>query len=372
MEVRTVLNMLTIIDNPRQDIPLAAVMKSQMFNFNSNDLAKIKGYNKKMCFFEIVLKYVAEGEDEVLKKKVESFLAKLESYRTMSEYMSVYEIMSFVLSDTEYYNFVLAMPGGVKRKANLDLLLDKAINYENTSYSGLFNFIRYVEKLKKLEVDFSEAAISGEKDNVVRMMTIHKSKGLEFPIVFVSGLGKSFNQKDSTGKIILHSELGIGADYIEPENRIKDTTLIKEAISRKIKTENLGEELRILYVALTRAKEKLILTGNIKNVEKSQEKWNEEINFYTLSNAKNYLDWIVPTVFGRDEFHVKFLRTEDIIYSKIKSVVGRKSDKESLVHWDTNHVYNEKIRNQIKDRLSYAYPYAYDTKLKNQDVCFGN
>lgn len=363
MEVRTVLNMLTIIDNPRQDIPLAAVLKSQMVNFNSNDLAKIKSSNKKMSFFDMVLKYSIEGEDKILKIKVLGFLNKLDGYRTMSEYMSVYEILSYVLMDTDYYNIVLAMPGGVKRKANLDLLLDKAINYENTSYSGLFNFIRYVEKLKKLEVDFSEASVSGEKDNVVRMMTIHKSKGLEFPIVFVSGLGKTFNIKDSSGKIILHSELGIGADYIEPDNRIKDTTLIKEAISRKIKMENLGEELRILYVALTRAKEKLILTGNVKNVEKSQEKWQQEINFYTLTSAKNYLDWIMPAIKCHEEFNIEYLGTDEIVYSKIKSAFNKKADKESLVNWDTDHIYNEKVRQEIVERLSYEYPYVFDTKL---------
>jgi ATP-dependent helicase/nuclease subunit A len=148
------------------------------------------------------------------------------------------------------------MPGGSKRKANLNLLLDRAVSYEQTSYTGLFNFVRYISRLKKQEIDFSEGSISSEKDDVVRIMTIHKSKGLEFPVVFLAGLERLLNSKDTTDSVILHGDLGIGVHQIDTVERIKEKTIFREAISTQIKKENLGEELRILYVALTRAKRK--------------------------------------------------------------------------------------------------------------------
>lgn len=366
MEVRSVLSMLSIIDNPRQDIHLVAVLKSQMAGFNSNELAKIKGNQKKECFYEALESYSREAQDEILKQKVLVFLERLEKYRRMSEYLSIYEIISYVYSDTDYYNYVTAMPGGVKRKANLDLLLDKAINYEATSYNGLFNFVRYVEKLKKLEIDFSEASVAGEKDDVVRLMTIHKSKGLEFPVVFVSGMGKRFNMTDTTGKIILHTDLGIGADFMDPDERIKEPTLIKKAIANKIKIESLGEELRVLYVALTRAKEKLIITGNTKTPDKYFSTTAGEVGFQTILRAGNYLDWIIPSVIGSDVFEFKFLNAGDLIYSKMKSTIISEGDRSSLLNWDFEHTYNSEIKSEIYSRLKFRYPFEFETKLNTK------
>ena len=365
LEIRTTLNFLNIIDNPRQDIPFVSVLKSNIVNISSNELATIKAETFGEDFYENVCEYIESGKNHELKCKLKSFIEKLKEYRRKSEYLSVYEMLSYILDDTNYYSYIIAMPGGIKRKANIDLLLDKAVSYEKTSYKGLFNFIRYVEKLKKLEVDFSEASVSGEKDNVVRIMTIHKSKGLEFPVVFVSGLGKLFNNQDMIGTV-LHSELGLGVDYIDSENRIKAQTLLKQALALKVKQENLGEELRVLYVALTRAKEKLILTGNVKSLEKNLEKWDQEINYSVLYKANNFLDWIIPVTLNNECFDFKVICEEDIVSSKVKDFFVRDSIKTKLLKWDAGVINNEAISNQIKERLLFKYEYDFDVKLNTK------
>ena len=146
--------------------------------------------------------------------------------------------------------------------------MEKAIAFEATSYKGLFNFVRYIEQLRKYDIDYGEANIADEQADTVRLMSIHKSKGLEFPIVIVAGMSKRFNMQDTTGSIVVHPELGVGVDAVDLEYRTKIPTFLKKVIQRKVQLENLGEELRVLYVALTRAKEKLILIGSISNLEK--------------------------------------------------------------------------------------------------------
>lgn len=221
----------------------------------------------------------------------------------MVPFLTISELIIKVLEVTGYYDFASAMPGGEKRKANIDMLIQKAVEFEETSYSGLFHFIRYIEKLHKYDVDFGEADGVSGSDNSVRIMSIHKSKGLEFPIVFASGLGKNFNQQDAREKILVHPDLGLGPDYISPQERVKSPTLLKKVIQKNITIENLGEELRILYVAMTRAKEKLILTACVKNIEKQFAQWqnickqkHKELPFYDISRAKNFLDLIIPAV----------------------------------------------------------------------------
>ena len=177
-------------------------------------------------------------------------------------YTPIHELITQILEETGYGGYASAMPGGVQRRANLEMLVEKAVEFEATSYRGLFNFIRYIEQLQKYEVDFGEVNIYGESADTVRIMSIHKSKGLEFPVVFLSGMGKSFNQMDSRAALVLHSRMGIGADAIDPEHRVRQATLPRQIIRQSMKLENLAEELRVLYVAMTRPKEKLIMTGH--------------------------------------------------------------------------------------------------------------
>lgn len=394
LEIRIILSLLSIIDNPMQDIELAAVLKSPIVGLDSMDLAQIKIENPTESFYYASKCYASNGKDKQLQVKLVEFFRNLEKYREMASYLSIYELLTFVLNDTGYYLYVSAMPSGDRRKANIDMLKEKAVAYESSSYKGVFNFIRYIEKLRKYKVDFAQASIISENDNTVRIMSIHKSKGLEFPIVIVGGLGKKYNNQDVNGKIVLHSEYGIGVDYIDNVLRVKEQTLIKKAIALKLKLENLAEELRVLYVALTRAKEKLILVGSSKNMEKQIGKWMSErylistnLAFETLASSSSFLDLIgfalirhcsfatifkkmnIPVNFSHplyDEqagFMVKWINAEEIVYDKVKDTVQRDGLRQVLLNWDSTIIYDDKIKKELENRLSYVYPY-----ISNQDI----
>lgn len=309
MEVRTVLDFLAVIDNPRNDVPLAGVLHSPIFGVTNTELAVIRTeareeYEKTgdiWDYYDCVRYYLEHGKRMEIREKLRAFADKRESYRRASVYMGMEELLTFVLTDTGYYDYVTAMPSGERRRANLDVLRVKAEEFENGSYRGLFRFIHYIRQLRKYEVDYGEAPAS-DGESAVRIMSIHKSKGLEFPVVFVSGLGKNFNLQDTAKRIVLHSELGIGAAAVNDELRMTAPTLLKNVISKRIRQESLGEELRILYVALTRAKEKLILTGCAGKMEQETsraDRWlsqREEpdvlLPAYAINGAGGLLDWI--------------------------------------------------------------------------------
>lgn len=273
VEVQTVLAMLRILDNPRQDIPLAAVLKSPIAGLTDEELGRLRAHDRSVPFCECVLarcRELAQSEEplaEGYEKKLWEFWKLYERLRALVPDTPIHELIEIVLKESGYGNYAAAMPAGARRRANLRMLVEKAIAYENTSYKGLFHFVRYIDELQKYDVDFGEADMVGENEDVVRIMSIHKSKGLEFPVVFVCGLGRNFNKQDTRSRMVLHPELGIGIDWIDGERRIKTPTILKRAIAKQIELENLGEELRVLYVALTRAKEKLILTGCRKEAE---------------------------------------------------------------------------------------------------------
>jgi ATP-dependent helicase/nuclease subunit A len=522
-EIRTILNLLKVIDNPRQDIPFTSVLRSPVVGLTSNELAKLRIPHKGKTMYEAAVDYVNDHtriEDEnkdkpsnaveadnvkntaeesgiiykneikeskiehigssqcieesnlrenqliddksrdnnlsseekneeypeksnsldeknidnnqmelnltdsladeqesskqyqtddlsskeriddnchkerVLADKLRNFLHQLERYRNMVCFLSIHQLILKVLEDTGYYHFAAAMPGGEKRKANIDMLVQKAVQFENTSYSGLFHFVRYIEKLHKYDIDFGEATVAGENDNTVKIMSIHKSKGLEFPIVFVAGTGKVFNNQDSRGKLLIHPDLGLGPDYIDHKLRIKAPTLVKKVIQKELVLENLGEELRVLYVALTRAKEKLIITGGVKKLEDKLKKWSsickqkeKQLLFYQLSTAGNYLDWIVPAamrykgfeeilkdygafpdksnpLYNADiEIVVKKVSYEELAREELGDQVFKKVNKDQLLHWNNHIVYNESIRNDIQSLMEYQYPYEAETNI---------
>ncbi|AYD41059.1 helicase-exonuclease AddAB subunit AddA [Clostridium fermenticellae] len=315
-EIKTIMCMLKIVDNPMQDIPLLAVLRSPIESFEPEELIDIRMVNKDINFYsamKLIDQYFEDDaceEDKIvdytldhislkLKNKVSAFLNRLDVWRDKSMNMDLNNFIWYLYTDTGYYGFVGAMPGGSQRQANLRMLFDKAVQYENTSYKGLFNFINFIDKVKNSSGDMGSAKILGENENVVKIMSIHKSKGLEFPIVILSGTGKNFNLMDANKSILFHSDLGFGADFIDAERRISYPTLQKQIIKRKIKLETLSEEMRILYVALTRAKEKLILTGMVNNIEKTCHRWcectevkEEKIPEYYTISARSYLDWI--------------------------------------------------------------------------------
>ena len=398
LEIKTILNLLRIIDNPRQDIPYTAILSSPIVGLNTNELSRIRMVDRQCSIYVASLKYVEihtseDSKEDSLTKELKIFLDNLHKFRNMVPFQTINELIINVLEHTGYYNFAAAMPSGEKRKANIDMLIQKAIQFEETSYSGLFHFIRYIEKLHKYNVDFGEAdAVSGS-DNSVRIMSIHKSKGLEFPVVFVSAMGKNINQQDAKDKILIHPDLGLGPDFVDPKKRIKAQTLPKKVIQKSIVLENLGEELRILYVALTRAKEKLILTGSVKKMEDQFSKWqkickqkNLELSFYQISKAKNYLDWVIPSLLrvkglelisqGKREpyisevtlnesanIFIKLVSDEELMIREIIEDMEKNQIKDELINWDASKVYDENIRHDLDKLMNYKYPYDLETKI---------
>jgi len=296
IEISTILSLLQIIDNPLQDIPLLSVLRSPIAGFSAEELIDIRFCDREATFFE-AMKKAAEAEGKA-GSKAEGFIENLARWRERSLYLSTDELIWYLYNDTGYFSFVGAMPGGAKRQANLRLLFDKARQYEESSFKGLFNFISFINKLKSSQGDMGSARTLGEKDDVVRLMSIHKSKGLEFPIVFLCGTGKGFNLTDTAKDILLHHELGIGPDFIDHNRRLWYPSIFKQALKYKIKLESLSEEMRILYVAFTRAREKLIITGTVKDPGGNPSRWisgaatSEKVPEFDILKGKNFMDWI--------------------------------------------------------------------------------
>jgi len=372
IEVQTVLNLLHIIDNPRQDIPLASVLHSPMFDFSSEDMALIRAEDREDDFYGAVKKYAREGANEEIRIRLNRFFEKLSLYRSMIPYTAIHKVIEFVLDDTGYLDYVSVMPGGEQRAANLDMLLQKAMDFEATSYKGLFQFNRYIEKLHKYDVDFGEALVSEDGVDAVRIMSIHKSKGLEFPVVFVSGMGKSFNLQDARSKLIVHEDLGLGADFINTEIRLKKPTLRKRAIQMKITLESLGEELRVLYVALTRAKEKLILTGYVKKLEQAMEKWqkcatrvSEQMDYLSLTSAGSYMSWVGPCLYYPNQLPTKVhvVDLKELVVHEVVKQIEEGHQKEELVNWDTNKIFDENFKKLIEQQIGYVYPFSKERDI---------
>lgn len=301
-EIVTALNYLRILDNPKQDIPLAQVLLSPVIGFTNNELAKIKCTSGKL--YDVLQYYVSDdynksdSADKELQKKAEAFFEQYRYFRKRMKYLSVSDLLLEIYRKTELYTIMSALPAGEQRVANLEYLLLQAQNFAATSYHGVFQFVRYVEKLKENEMDFGEASTALTQDTV-KIMTIHKSKGLEYPIVLVPGCGKMFNQTDANTRIVLHADYGLGPECIDSERRTRVTTLKKQYIRQMLKQETIAEELRMLYVAMTRAKEKLILVGSVADGQKfltSCAGEGKRIDYRSIASANCYLDFIKGTV----------------------------------------------------------------------------
>lgn len=324
-EIQVILSMLTIVDNPVQEISLAAAMMSYFGGFTAAELGMVRKLGREHAdknthnnLYEHLKvtaglgeAVVAHGEaiaaDDLnikrLSGKCALFLAKLTEYRDKSSVEPLYDLCWEMIYDSGYYDYVGTMPAGAQRQANLNVLLERAAGYGKSSYSGLFNFLRYIERLKKFDEDFAEGAASLDNENLVRIMSIHKSKGLEFPIVILAGAHKSINFMDATAPVLVDQNLGIAVDYVDLERRTKTPTIIKGAMARRIVRESIAEEERLLYVAMTRAREKLIITGVVKDADKTLDKYrakseelatDETLSYADSENIKNYLDMIMP------------------------------------------------------------------------------
>jgi ATP-dependent helicase/nuclease subunit A len=390
VEVVTVLNYLRICDNPRQDIPLAAVLRSPIVGCGDRELAEIRCFRPDAVFWDAVTAYAREGKNGKLREKLESFLNLLEQIRLRVSDTPVHQIIRLILDGTGYGAYAAAMPGGEQRKANLEMLVEKAVEFEHTSYRGMFHFIRYMERLEQYRVDFGEVNFWGETADAVRIMTIHKSKGLEFPVVFVSGLGNRFNFQDLNRPVILHASMGIGMNAVDTGKRIRKTSLMKQAVRQAVKRDMLGEELRVLYVALTRAREKLILTA-VTDVEKRtavcrlmKSVWKDKIPYSQLISASGCLDWIFPALSGTsclqplfrmengadaDEPSAEQEKAQDVPV-RIRVVTPSQLAAEQLalqaergitleqLKATEDRTYDAEIRDFLDEKEAYRYPYA--------------
>ena len=365
IEIQTIMSLLKIIDNPLQEIPLVTVMRSSIGGFTDNELVEIRLSDKYDNFYNTILKS-KKNVGKALREKIDKFLDNLEMWRQEQEYLSLDELIWKIYNDTGYYNYVGLMTNGELRQANLKMLFVRAKQCESISFKGLFNFINYIEKVKTSSKDMDSAKIIGENDDVIRIMSIHKSKGLEFPVVFLSGTGKQFNMQDLNNKILLHPEIGIGVKYIDYDRQIEYDTLSKQAMKNQIMLETLSEEMRVLYVALTRAKEKLIITGySTKDKQKELDEIiykYENLNHIILKKYKTYLDWI-KLVYNYNKEIMQELSIINL-YSKkevLKNCVAEKEKELNTAEQILNKIseikIDEKEEKNIADLLEYSYKF---------------
>lgn len=383
-EIRVVMSFLAVIDNSRQDIPLSAALLSPIAGLNENELALICSYAEKNIDGKNILYdkclYYAENVSDCVADKLNAFFKMVDRFKEEKITLSISQLILRVYDITGYYYFAAAMPAGKRRKSNLDMLVDKARRFENGAYKGLFNFLRYVDKLKVNEVEFGEAGKQGEDEDVVRIMTMHRSKGLEYPVVFVSGLGRRFNTNDVRRNIQLHSDYYISSKLIDMKKRYRKNSVMREAVILLARQESFAEEQRILYVAMTRAKEKLIITGYIKDYENCMEGldigYEKMLLPYSIRNSeKGFLNWLTAAM-KRYDYYLKQGLTEAVIETKLVSpdMLLAKQVKEET---DRGITMEEFVQNAMllgeneaykkyKESFDYVYPYEPLTKIKSK------
>ncbi|SEH96493.1 DNA helicase/exodeoxyribonuclease V, subunit A [Halobacillus karajensis] len=391
IEIKIMLSLLKVIDNPMQDIPLASVLKSPIVGLNEDELAQIRLVKKRATYYEAMQAYKVKNE---LGHKIDGFLGRLRSFRERARQGALSELIWEIFRETGYYDFVGGMPGGRQRQANLRALYDRARSYETTTFRGLFRFLRFIERIEERGDDLGAARALGEQEDVVRIMTIHKSKGLEFPVVILGAMDKQFNMMDLKNRYLLHKDYGFGSRYINPEKRLMYPTLAYHALKEAKRRELLAEEMRVLYVALTRAKEKLVMVGNVASFEKKQEKWQTFVDArdwvlppHDRLEAKSYLDWVGPALIRHKHTEdlrgdIEVMTAEEIHYDEsqwrvhiahgsefaVLDEVKEQRDEqlqEAVEQWKTVPI-GEEVDKSLVERLDFEYPHrkAASTRAK--------
>lgn len=394
-EIAIMLSLLKVIDNPYQDIPLASVLRSPICGLDEEDLSTIRIQSKNGTFYEAVKHFILrkpEIENEQLYEKLSIFIENLQRWRGLARQGSLSNLIWQLYRDTYFYDFVGGLPGGKQRQANLRAFYDRARQYEETSFRGLFRFLRFIERMQERGDDLGAARALSEQEDVVKLMTIHSSKGLEFPVVFVAGLSRKFNMMDINHSYLFDKEYGFASKYVNVEKRITYPSLPQLAFKRKKKLETISEEMRVLYVALTRAKEKLYLVSSVKNAEKTISKWAKALDHTEWllkdslrANAGSYLDWIGPSIIRHqncEHIHSKQVKSSPLLPIEIAEHPScwrmEVIEKEGLVSQaESNEVLDDdwidKIKEgkmvniqteqneEINERLSYQYPFFSST-----------
>ncbi len=370
-EVQELLQVLRVLDNPRQDIPLYGMLKSVFGGFSEEEIALLRACGGRRSLYEALCVWERgehrepdEAETGGLQERAARFLEKLRRYRGYTVYMPIRELLQRLVEDHDYLNYVSALPAGGRRRANVEMLFTKASDFEKTSYFGLFHFVRYMEQLEKYDVDYGEADLLDENADVVCIMSIHKSKGLEFAVTFVSGLAKRFSVRDYSQAMIVDMDMGVGVTYVQPEKRVRNKTLRQKVIAGKMREENLAEELRVLYVALTRAREKLILTAALDH---AQEKWEaakefpcERLSYPDFIEAGSYLDFLMPVLAGTD-LQVRIVGREDLEAGALAEQFDMAGSLEALQY--AGDYADDAAAERLRDRLAFVYPHRNLEKL---------
>ncbi|MFC4559185.1 helicase-exonuclease AddAB subunit AddA [Virgibacillus kekensis] len=386
IEVKIMLSLLKVVDNPRQDIPLASVLKSPIVGLDEEELAQVRLADQRGTYYDALQAFnrTNNGDTAI---KVSNFLERLERYRISSRQGALSELIWQIYRETGYYDFVGGMPGGRQRQANLRALYDRARGYETTSFRGLFRFLRFIERMEERGDDLGAARALSEQEDVVRIMTIHKSKGLEFPVVILGAMDKQFNLQDLRQRYLLHKDLGFASKYIDPAKRITYPTLFFHALEQEKLRELLAEEMRVLYVALTRAKEKLVMVGNVASFEKKQEKWQRMIDHaewilpaHFRIESKTYLDWVGPALIRHQSTGpLRNMEVDDKVLDAIQidpsdwnvSIVHGSSlvnlddgaeqaemeRKENITEWKPLNLDDDETAEFVDRRLNYMYPF---------------
>lgn len=376
-EIDFLVSFMKIIDNPDDDIALAAVMKNPLIGFDENKLLKIRLDGGKSSFYHCIKNYI-ENYDDKLKLKLRDFISLLEELYFNSRYMGTADFLSFLVDKIKYNVYLSAFPDSKLRKTNVLFLINKAREFEKNNFRGIYSFIKYIENIQNSDIAQSGASTM-EGFNAVRIMSVHKSKGLEFPIVFLGGTGKRYNMIDANSKVVMHKDLGIGMDCVYLENQYRIPTINKLAIKQKIKLEAMSEELRVLYVALTRPTEKLIITGTVKggagflnNIERMLKNEKYRINPYIISKSKCFLETILMAAMRSNGFEggsdtVFEQKIEDnVLYNltlKNISEIALPDEDFKSCDWKSFFKSTTPHYDKICADLSYKYPYSDSSSI---------
>lgn len=393
VEVKNLLCMLAVIDNARDDIALAGVLRSPLVSVTNDDLAHMRSACKQGDLWTVIQNYLTwqEARPELV-RKLTVFLERLQIWKEQKTYSTIRELIWNILNTTGYFEYVGAMPSGQRRQGNILKLIEKASTYETTSYRGLFDFLRYIEKMKITEQDFGEAVVLGANENLVRIMSIHKSKGLEFPVVLLCGCGKSFNQKDAEDTVLVDADCYLGVNDKHLEEHYFERTQKRNCLARHMKEENLAEELRILYVAMTRAQEKLILIGTVdaktakkdeiyhQIVEHCQQDWKgnraitelQPLGKYQVSSRSSYLSWMILCIgnlqmqrIAERSLCYRIVTPEELDGLVIEELIGLQ-EKEQLWKQRTSASSKGETYEELKRRFLWQYPYPMATGKKGK------
>ena len=353
LEIKLIVELLRIIDNPYQDLSLLTVLRSPIVGLNLEDLVALKlSDQESRLYFDKLKKLPTDASS--LSRKIQSFLTRLEDWRRKASYLPLDELIWYVVKSSDFYSIISAMPGGVSRQANVKLLIDRANDLKNSKLFSLSHFVTFIDQMGKTSGDMGVANSIGEDEDVVRLMSIHKSKGLEFPIVIIGGLGKKFNLMDTYGDMVPHKQLGIGFSYVNPTLRIKSKTFPQHVIKEAMRRETLSEEMRVLYVGLTRPVDRLILFGTVNDYSSKELLWNSKVDTFMLTNANTYLDWLMPSILNYTDIQTNIVSEVGLMESTLE--VSSKGDNRVDFLRKAAAKSMDHVAPQIKERLSFVYP----------------